>query len=439
MVKHCKIMKDINRGPYSKKSPNTSKLFKTPSLDESSSPEFDLFSDLEEHSEEEVAGTMTETMEEYMCKTQGDYGSGVTRPKIDAKYHFELKGQFLKELRNNTFSGSDHEDANEHIESMGKIQRTIDEIPSTLLDEYARAQLKNLGREIKTVNEKVYAAQKGSYGLQYLDACSNRATRLYDYLPQKKKYPGSFTLPCYINNIYFEKALADLGASVSVMPLTTYLNLGLGELAHTKLTIELADRTMKHPKGITENVLVGIELRRNQVGDLEPTIKEDEVVDKPMFDGVKTRNDGNMVSRIIGYPSFFLILSINVMCKKFYNSIMKDKVEYNGRNVLGTFVNSPIFVGNFFVATNFTVVKNMDAYRDEGMGEVIVGEPFCKASYVVARRFYGMITIFNGNYSVTYQMKGFYKGVLNLGPEFIRDAKVEEWLTRGHISMHEME
>ncbi|GKA68131.1 putative reverse transcriptase domain-containing protein [Tanacetum coccineum] len=47
-------------------------------------------------------------------------------------------------------------------------------------------------------------------------------------------------------------------ASVSVMPLSTYLNLGLGELAHTRLTVELADRTVKYPKGIAENVLVGI-------------------------------------------------------------------------------------------------------------------------------------------------------------------------------------
>ncbi|GJS41457.1 DNA-directed DNA polymerase [Tanacetum coccineum] len=47
-------------------------------------------------------------------------------------------------------------------------------------------------------------------------------------------------------------------ASVSVMPLSTYLNLGLGELAHTKLTVELADMTVKYPKGIAENVLVGI-------------------------------------------------------------------------------------------------------------------------------------------------------------------------------------
>ncbi|GJW96071.1 reverse transcriptase domain-containing protein [Tanacetum coccineum] len=66
------------------------KLFKTLTLDESSSPKFDLFSDLEEHSKGEIVETMTKTMEEYMCKTRGDYGS-------------------------------DHEDANEHIEQVLEI------------------------------------------------------------------------------------------------------------------------------------------------------------------------------------------------------------------------------------------------------------------------------------------------------------------------------
>ncbi|GJV45456.1 hypothetical protein Tco_1429992 [Tanacetum coccineum] len=42
------------------------------------------------------------------------------------------------------------------------------------------------------------------------------------------------------------------------MPLSAYLNLGLGELAHTRLTVELADKTMKYPKGIAKNMLVGI-------------------------------------------------------------------------------------------------------------------------------------------------------------------------------------
>ncbi|GJT66106.1 hypothetical protein Tco_1017586 [Tanacetum coccineum] len=93
------------------------KLFKTIRLDESRSPEYNLFSDLEENSEEEVA----ETMEQYMSKTRADYGSGIARPKIDDKDHFEQKGHFLKELRDNTFRGSDHEDANEHIEKVLEI------------------------------------------------------------------------------------------------------------------------------------------------------------------------------------------------------------------------------------------------------------------------------------------------------------------------------
>ncbi|GJV20412.1 retrovirus-related pol polyprotein from transposon TNT 1-94 [Tanacetum coccineum] len=64
---------------------------------------------------------MTETMEQYMSKTRGDYGQGVTRSSINPDTHFELKGQFFKELRDNTFSGSEHEDANEHIEKVLKI------------------------------------------------------------------------------------------------------------------------------------------------------------------------------------------------------------------------------------------------------------------------------------------------------------------------------
>ncbi|GKB55473.1 mitochondrial proton/calcium exchanger protein-like protein isoform X1 [Tanacetum coccineum] len=100
--------------------------------------------------------------------------------------------------------------------------------------------------------------KKGSYGLQFLEAYSYGASPIDKSIPQKKKDPVSFTLPCYINNVCFNNALADLGASVSVMPLSSYLNLGLGELAHTKLTVKLADRTVKYPKGIVENVLVGI-------------------------------------------------------------------------------------------------------------------------------------------------------------------------------------
>ncbi|GKF36950.1 hypothetical protein Tco_0113708 [Tanacetum coccineum] len=73
----------------------------------------------------------------------------------------------------------------------------------------------------------------------------------------------------------------------------------------------------------------------------------------------------------------------------------------------------------------------MNAYRDEGMGDVIFGEPFLREVDIKAKRFKGMITLYKGDDEVnekdvmngvshTYQkLKGFYKGVLNLGPDYI--------------------
>nr|GFD21108.1 hypothetical protein [Tanacetum cinerariifolium] len=81
----------------------------------------------------------------------------------------------------------------------------------------------------------------------------------------------------------------------------------------------------------------------------------------------------------------------------------------------------------------------MDAYYDKDMGDVIVGKLFYKASCVEARRFDGLITIHAG-ISYPYQKhKSFYKGVLNLGPGYIRYAKTVEWLIHGYVSMPEME
>ncbi|GJU58729.1 hypothetical protein Tco_1236495, partial [Tanacetum coccineum] len=142
-----------------------------------------------------------------------------------------------------------------------------------------------------------------------------------------------------------------------------------------------------------------LELRRNQeVDDLGPTIKEGEVFYEPMIDIVKIRHDDENIEGIDEYPSFcdydrkiridyaynlqfscmivfehvnanfFLILSINIMSKKFYNLIMKDKIEYRGKNIVGAFINVPIFVGNFFVVTDFAVMENMDTYRDKRHG-----------------------------------------------------------------------
>ncbi|GJW34154.1 putative reverse transcriptase domain-containing protein [Tanacetum coccineum] len=460
------------------------------------------------------------------------------------------------------------------------------------------AAIRNQGASIKTLEIQIGQMSKSISTTIEIDSCPIRRIGTSQYAVStgqnrtliKEKDPRSFTLPCFINNVCFDNALVDLGASVSVMPLSTYLNLGLGELAHIKLIVELADRTVKYPKGIAKNVLVGIGkfvflvdfiildmpedikvpliLRRpflstarvkidvykrkitlrvgeerivftsvkpasslikrvymlslrermeldlearlmgetlviNQGDDLMTTIEEGEVIEE-----FRTRDD-ELDAGIDDYPSycdydkkihidcshnlkfscmigfefthanFFTLLYVNVMSKKFHNSIMKEKMVYKGNNVIGALINVPIFVGTFSVMTDFAVLENMDDYRDEGMGDVIFGEPFLREVGIKTRRFEGMITIYNGDNKVTYQMvrshprfkhhtneqcnkipslmkvseedkmngishpyqklKGFYKGVLNLGPDYIRDAKTEEWLTRGHISVHEME
>ena len=85
------------------------------------------------------------------------------------------------------------------------------------------------------------------------------STILQRKLPQKLKDPGSFTIPCTIGNAIFERALCDLGASINLMPLSIFKRLGLGEARPTTVTLQLADRSLKHPRGVIEDVLVKVD------------------------------------------------------------------------------------------------------------------------------------------------------------------------------------
>ncbi|GJX29298.1 hypothetical protein Tco_0237377 [Tanacetum coccineum] len=465
-----------------------------------------------------------ECYKELLMKCPQHYLTEMHETAADAKKAIQEMAEYSQKWHNGT--------------SRGRSTETSDGLAAI------QAQLNNLGREIKKLIHTRYAVldlPNTPYPLdRTVHSSYSKASQIDESIPQKEKDPGCFTLPCFINSVCFDNALVELGASVSVMPLLTYLNLGLGELAHTKLTVELADRIVKYPKGIAENILVRIckftflvdfiildmpedvkvplilgrlflttahakinvykrkitlrvgeekiifksvkpasslikrvymlslrermeldlearlmgetlvlnrsldpfledyielndlnepfELRRNQGDDLMPTIEEGEVIEE-----FRTR-DEDLDTRIDDYPSycdddkkihidcahnlkfscmigfefthvnFFPLLYVNVMSKKFHNSIMKDKMLYKGDNVVGALMNVPIFVGTFYVVTDFTVLKDMDAYRDEGMGDVIVGEPFLREVGIKARRFDGMFTIYNGDDEVTYQM-----------------------------------
>ncbi|GKD67927.1 hypothetical protein Tco_1322017 [Tanacetum coccineum] len=233
-------------------------------------------------------------------------------------------------------------DENEILKEFKKLQVSSNE---------SATSIKRLLGEKWRIEEEIKAKMNEHY-----------LTIIKDDLPPDKRDLWSFTLPCTINNMHFNKALADLGASL-----------------------------------------------RNHVNeDLGPTINEGEVIDELNGEIVETRNDNVIVEKIneyhslcdydrkikdncsynlrfsymIGYEhvdaNFFPILSINVMSKKNYNSIMKEKIEYKGNNLVGAFINVPIFIIDFSAIIDFAVVENMDNYRDEGMGLSLLENHFVR-------------------------------------------------------------
>ncbi|GJZ32923.1 hypothetical protein Tco_0578359, partial [Tanacetum coccineum] len=81
---------------------------------------------------------------------------------------------------------------------------------------------------------------------------------LLNEIPIKEKNPRSFTILCAIGKVGIDKALADLKASISLMPYSMFVRLKLGELKPTRMCIELANKSTKYPRGIAENVIVKI-------------------------------------------------------------------------------------------------------------------------------------------------------------------------------------
>ena len=75
----------------------------------------------------------------------------------------------------------------------------------------------------------------------------------------KYKDPGSPTISVNIGGACIDKSLLDLGASVNLLPYSVYKQLGLGELKPTNITLSLADRSVKIPKGIVEDVFVKVD------------------------------------------------------------------------------------------------------------------------------------------------------------------------------------
>ncbi|GJX54087.1 hypothetical protein Tco_0282456 [Tanacetum coccineum] len=284
--------------------------------------------------------------------------------------------------------------------------------------------------------------EEGNYGPKFTEAYG--ASHINDTIPRKEKDPRSFTLPCFINKFSLtmpfrnrtvkylkgiaENVLVGIGKfTFSVdfiildMPEDIKMPLILGipflSTAHAKIDVykrkitlrvgeeKIIFKSVKPASSLIKRVymlslrermeldlearLMGeilmlnrsldlflenyielndlnepFELRKNQGDDLIPTIEEGEVIKE-----FRTR-DEDIDTGINDYPRALM--------------------------------NVPIFVGTFSVITDFAVLEDMDAYRDEGMGDVIFGKPLLREVGIKTKRFEWMITLYNGDDEVTY-------------------------------------
>lgn len=124
---------------------------------------------------------------------------------------------------------------------------------------------------------------------------------LQNKMPPKYKDPGSPTLSCVIGEHFIDRALLDLGASVNLLPYSVYLQLGLGELKSTMVKLQLADRSVKTPRGIIEDVLVQVD-------------KFYYPVDFIVLDTEPVLNSDNQIPVILGRP-FLATCDANISCR----------------------------------------------------------------------------------------------------------------------------
>ncbi|GKB84173.1 hypothetical protein Tco_0956445 [Tanacetum coccineum] len=237
--------------------------------------------------------------------------------------------------------------------------------------------------------------KNGSYGPQFSEAYSE-ASHINHSIPRKEKDPGNMPEDIKVPLILGRPFLSTARAKIVVYKRKITLRAREERIVFTsvKPTSSLIKRVyMLCP--FFENYIElndlnePFELRRNQGDDLMPTIEEGGVIDefrtsddelnieiddypsycdydkKIHIDYAHNLKFSCMIGFEFTHANFFLLLYVNVMSKKFHNSIMKDKMVYKGNNVVGALMNVHIFVGTFSVVTNFVVLENIDAYRDE--------------------------------------------------------------------------
>nr|GEW06604.1 reverse transcriptase domain-containing protein [Tanacetum cinerariifolium] len=257
------------------------------------------------------------TMKELLQAPTKGYVEAIVIPEINAD-HFEIKTNLIQLVQANPYHGFERENPHTHINNFKRITLTLKfrDVPndviklmmfsyslkgnarvwdntsksddrydkladqiSTLVDIFAKkvvtpAPVKAVEESCVTcggnhayynfpnteaINQVFVWRRDELFELAKIPLNENCSAMLLKKLPEKLGDPGKFLTPCDFPGMDVCHALADLGASINLMPLSILKKLSLPELTPTRMTLELADRSITRPKGVAEDVFVKVE------------------------------------------------------------------------------------------------------------------------------------------------------------------------------------
>src|SRR5262249_27074268 len=132
------------------------------------------------------------------------------------------------------------------LETFKQLQANVPLIDALL---YMPNHIKDLG--------KVVCNKRKLEEFEIITLSEKCSAILQNKLPKKLKDPGSFTIPCTIGSLTINDALANLGASINVMPYSMFKKLEMGAPRPTKMSIQLANRTIDTLGGLLKIYSLG--------------------------------------------------------------------------------------------------------------------------------------------------------------------------------------
>ncbi|GJW79872.1 reverse transcriptase domain-containing protein [Tanacetum coccineum] len=229
------------------------------------------------------------TMEELLRAPTEGYGEAIVLPEINAD-HFEIKTNLLQWFSLNPFlrigstahipppinpipilepdvpktlpkpnipypsRRNDQKSSDIASNQMEKIFQNFQDLRFDISFADALLLMQRFAPTIKSLlmnKEKLFELTK-------IPLNENCSAMLLKKLPEKFGDPGKFRIPCDFSGMDVCHALANLGVSINLIPLSIWKKLSLPELTPTRMTLELADQSITRPKGVTEDVFVKV-------------------------------------------------------------------------------------------------------------------------------------------------------------------------------------